>query len=81
MRHGIYVKRYLCERKPQVTEKPKKNVLDKVCLCIGNLSQDATEKEIRILLEKYGEVIKCKLRLGKAYVEMVIGEKKVAYYN
>lgn len=60
---------------PQVTG--KKNFSGKVYLCIGNLSQNAIEEEIRIILEQYGEVTKCELHLEKAYaiVEMVIMKK------
>ncbi|XP_029177677.1 non-POU domain-containing octamer-binding protein-like [Nylanderia fulva] len=58
--------------KSQVIGKHKKIFFDKVCLSIGNWSQKMTEEEIRMLLEKYGEVIKCELRLERkeVYVEM-----------
>lgn len=48
----------------------EKNVFDKVCFYIENLTENTTEEEIRILLKKYGEVMKCDLSFGKAYVEM-----------
>ncbi|XP_072748070.1 hrp65 protein-like [Anoplolepis gracilipes] len=49
---------------PEPQVKNKKNSLSKVY--IGNLRQDMTEEEIRILLRKYGEVMKCELHLEKA---------------
>lgn len=38
-------------------------------LFIGNLNFDTTEDSLRAFFEPYGELVKCKLLRGKAFVE------------